>query len=119
LFAAKNSYDYYDPDVLGRIVRLLHDTGLQISFHIVGDKGIDQALAAIEAAMKANKRRDPRHRIEHGLFVNPDSLKRIKKLKSSGINPAPIYFMVGRWLQRGDRRPFYGRFHADRDNAQQ
>jgi len=80
LYASKNSYYYYEPEVLKRIVRLLHDTGLQISFHIIGDKGIDQALDALEEAMKANPRKDPRHRIEHAIYVNPESLKRIKKL---------------------------------------
>jgi len=80
LYASRNSYYYYKPDVLGRIVSLLHDTGLQISFHIIGDKGIDQALDALEDAIKANPRKDPRHRIEHAVYVNPDSLKRIKEL---------------------------------------
>jgi predicted amidohydrolase YtcJ len=80
LLAAKNSYYYYEPEVLNRIVRLLHDTGLQIAFHIIGDKGIDEALNAIELAMRANRRKDPRHRIEHAIFVDPKSLKRIKRL---------------------------------------
>jgi predicted amidohydrolase YtcJ len=80
LAAAKNAYYYFQPDVLKRIVRLLHNTGLQIAFHIVGDQGIDEALDAIEFAMKANRRRDPRHRIEHAIWVRPASLARIKKL---------------------------------------
>jgi predicted amidohydrolase YtcJ len=53
---------------------------MQISFHIVGDKGTDEALDAVEAAMQANPRKDPRHRIEHLCFVKPDSLSRIKDL---------------------------------------
>jgi predicted amidohydrolase YtcJ len=80
LAVARNAYYYYQPDELNRIVRLLHDTGLQIAFHIVGDKGTDEALDAVEAAMKANPRPDPRHRIEHLCFVQPDSLSRIKDL---------------------------------------
>jgi len=80
LYASKNSYYYYEPEVLNRMVSMLHDTGLQIAFHIIGDKGIDQALDAIEAAMKANPRKDPRHRIEHAVYVTPESLRRIKKL---------------------------------------
>jgi predicted amidohydrolase YtcJ len=78
--AAKNAYYFYQPEQLNRIVKLLHDTGMQIAFHIVGDKGTDEALDAIEAAMKANPRPDPRHRIEHMCFVKPESLARIKKL---------------------------------------
>jgi predicted amidohydrolase YtcJ len=80
LACAKNAYYYYKPEQLNRIVKLLHDTGMQISFHIIGDKGTDEALDAVEAAMKANPRLDPRHRIEHLCFVKPESLTRIKKL---------------------------------------
>jgi predicted amidohydrolase YtcJ len=80
LAVAKNAYYYYNPEQLNRIVSLLHNTGLQIAFHIVGDKGTDEALDAVEAAMKANPRKDPRHRIEHMCFVAPSSLSRIKDL---------------------------------------
>ncbi len=78
--ASRNAYYYYEPDTLKRIVRILHDTGLQVSFHIVGDKGIDEALYAIEEALKQNPRKDPRHRIEHAIWINPKSLDRISKL---------------------------------------
>jgi predicted amidohydrolase YtcJ len=80
LLAAKNSYYYFQPDELKRIVQILHDSGLQVSFHIVGDKGIDEALDAIESANTTNPRNDTRYRIEHAIFVNPQSLDRIKKL---------------------------------------
>jgi predicted amidohydrolase YtcJ len=80
LMAARNAYYFYDPETLKRIVLLLHNTGLQISFHIVGDKGIDEALDAIEYAVKQNTRKDPRHRIEHAIWVDPKSLDRISKL---------------------------------------
>jgi predicted amidohydrolase YtcJ len=80
LKAASNAYYYFEPQQLKRIVKLLHNTGLQIAFHIVGDKGTDEALDALEAAQQANPRPDPRHRIEHMCFVQPASLDRIKKL---------------------------------------
>ncbi len=80
LDATKNSYYYFEPNQLKKIVTLLHKTGLQIAFHIVGDKGIDEALDALEFAMKTKKRKEPRHRIEHAIFVNPKSLIKMKKL---------------------------------------
>lgn len=43
LFAARNAYPYYEPDTLKSIVGILHETGMQISFHAVGDRGIDEA----------------------------------------------------------------------------
>ena len=76
--AAAHSYYYYEPAVLNRIVRLLHETGLQISFHITGDKGIDEALDALEGAGAGVATR--RHRIEHAFFIRPTSLQRIKDL---------------------------------------
>jgi predicted amidohydrolase YtcJ len=78
--AAKNAYFYYEPDQLKRIVKLLHNTGLQVAFHIVGDRGTDEALDAVEAAIQANPRKDPRFRIEHMCFVQPASLRRIKEM---------------------------------------
>jgi len=80
LLAAKNAYYFHEPDQLKRIVTLLHNTGLQISFHIVGDLGTDEALDAVQAAITANPRPDPRFRIEHMCFVQPASLRRIKEL---------------------------------------
>lgn len=77
---ARQSYYYYEPEVLNRIVRLLHETGRQISFHIIGDKGIDQALDAVEAAVGASGPSQSRHRIEHAMYVAPQSLNRIKQL---------------------------------------
>jgi predicted amidohydrolase YtcJ len=76
--AASHSYYYYEPAVLNRIVKLLHETGLQISFHITGDKGIDEALDALEAAGAGVASR--RHRIEHAFFIKPSSLQRMKDL---------------------------------------
>ena len=78
--AARNAYYYYDPETLNRIVRLLHETGMQVSFHIIGDKRIDEALDAIEDALKHNPRKDHRYRIEHAIWVRPESLERIRKL---------------------------------------
>ncbi len=75
---AKIAYPYYPQPALNRIVKLLHDTGLQVAVHVGGDEGIDMTLTAFEEAMKANPRPDPRHRIEHGLFPTPQALTRMK-----------------------------------------
>jgi predicted amidohydrolase YtcJ len=76
--AARRAYYYYEPEVLNRIVALLNETGMQISFHIIGDKGIDQALDALEAVGTSVASR--RHRIEHAIYVDPSSLDRIRDL---------------------------------------
>jgi predicted amidohydrolase YtcJ len=73
------SYPYYSQETLNRIVRTLHDTGLQIAVHVGGDEGIDMTLTAFEEAMRASPRPDPRHRIEHGLFPSVEAVQRMKE----------------------------------------
>jgi hypothetical protein len=69
------------PETLKKIVSMLHKSGLQISIHVIGDKALDSALDAIEAALNENPRPDHRHRLEH-VVVSPskESLERIKRL---------------------------------------
>jgi predicted amidohydrolase YtcJ len=78
LYAAQLAYPYHSQDELNRIVKILHDTGLQVAVHVGGDEGIDMTLTAFENAMAANPRPDPRHRIEHGLFPTAAALQRMK-----------------------------------------
>lgn len=78
LYAAGLSYPYHSQEALNRLARTLHDTGLQVAVHVLGDQGIDMTLTAFEEAMKASPRPDPRHRIEHGLFPTPEALPRMK-----------------------------------------
>lgn len=67
-------------DIYMQAVQILHDTGLQICVHCVGDAAVDLTLDAFEAAMNANPRPDPRHRIEHCMITTPESTQRIKDL---------------------------------------
>lgn len=53
---------------------------LQIAVHAIGDKGIRWTLDAYEAAIRANGRRDSRHRIEHIEVLHPDDLPRFAEL---------------------------------------
>lgn len=76
---SKMAYPYFSQEEFNRIVKMLHDTGLQVAVHVGGDQGIDMTLTAFEEAMKANPRKDPRHRIEHCFFPTPEALSRIKK----------------------------------------
>jgi predicted amidohydrolase YtcJ len=76
-----------------RIVARAHETGLRVSIHSIGDRGIDIALDCIEKAQKAKPVKDMRHRIEHNSCCTPNQLKRIKKL---GVVPSSsIGYMYG------------------------
>jgi predicted amidohydrolase YtcJ len=70
----------WDPKLFKRAVSQLHDTGLQISIHTGGDAAVDLALDAIEEAMNANPRPDPRHRIEHAVLTTPEATQRFVDL---------------------------------------
>lgn len=70
----------WDPKNFKKVIRQLHDTGLQIAVHCGGDASFDLVLDAYEEAMNANPRPDPRHRIEHGTLTKPESTQRAADL---------------------------------------
>lgn len=70
----------WKPDDLNEAVKAFHDAGYQVSLHVGGDAATDMALDAIEKAMNANPRPDPRHRIEHSPLNSDRALQRTKDL---------------------------------------
>ena len=78
--------DYYgmppdrDQVELNRLVKDIHDSGLQLAVHANGDREIDMVLDAIELALRDNPKSDHRHRIEHASVMNPGILARVKDL---------------------------------------
>jgi len=75
-------------------VRTLHDTGLQICVHCVGDAAVDLTLDAFEEAMNANPRPDPRHRIEHCIICTPQATQRMKDL-GVVVSTQPQFIRLG------------------------
>lgn len=70
----------WEPTSFKQAVRALHDTGLQICVHCIGDAAVDLTLDAYEEAMNANPRPDPRHRIEHCILCTAEATRRMKDL---------------------------------------
>jgi predicted amidohydrolase YtcJ len=70
----------WDPKAFKAAVRALHDTGLQICVHCIGDAAVDLTVDAYEEAMNANPRPDPRHRVEHAILTKPDTTRRMRDL---------------------------------------
>ncbi len=70
----------WKPNDLNEAVKAFHDAGYQVAIHTAGDAALDMALDAIEKAMNANPRPDPRHRIEHSVLNSADALQRTKDL---------------------------------------
>lgn len=78
---------YFEQPEIDAFIARAHAAGLQIAVHAIGDRAIEQALSAYEAALKGpgSKPRDHRHRIEHFLIPTPDQVQRARDL---GITPA-------------------------------
>ncbi|MBN2548814.1 MAG: amidohydrolase [Anaerolineales bacterium] len=89
----------WDVDIFKQTVRTLHEAGVQISTHCLGDAALDLTLDAYEEAMNASPRSDPRHRIEHVTLSTTEAHKRMKDLgviasvSSSFIPHAGDYFL--------------------------
>ncbi|MHA2202486.1 MAG: amidohydrolase [Candidatus Hodarchaeales archaeon] len=86
------------PEELKQRVIRAHKLGMQVAIHAIGDKGIEVALNAIEAAIEKKPRSDHRHRIEHCEILTEDQVLRIKRL---GVIPAMQPNFVGEWGQPG------------------
>jgi predicted amidohydrolase YtcJ len=88
----------WEPQMFKDTIKTLHDTGLQICVHCIGDAATDLTLEAYEAAMNANPRSDPRHRIEHAVITTPQATQ---KMKGLGVvvstQPAFIYGFGEGW----------------------
>jgi predicted amidohydrolase YtcJ len=65
---------------LNQAVTALDQRGMQAHMHAIGDGGVRQALDAVEAARKANGRKDTHHMVSHLNVVDPADQPRFAKL---------------------------------------
>jgi predicted amidohydrolase YtcJ len=100
----------YTQEEADALVTEAHRRGWQVAIHAQGDYGIEVAVNAIEHAMRAHPRRDPRHRIEHALCPTRGDLGRMHRL---GI--VPNFYVFHPWFW-GDQHvhEFLGRERAER-----
>ncbi|MFT3987108.1 amidohydrolase [Aestuariivirga sp.] len=54
--------------------------GLQIAVHAIGDGAVRIVLDGYEKALKANGKRDSRHRVEHIEVIHPDDIPRFREM---------------------------------------
>jgi len=73
---------YFTQEDLDELVVKAHKNGLQLAFHALGERAIEQVLNSYEKAIKLYPRMDHRHRIEH--FELP-SREQINKAVGLGI----------------------------------
>lgn len=74
-----------DPEELSELVLSFHRAGWAVATHAIGDRAIDHALDAVEAAQRAEPR-PARHRIEHFSMASDEQVRRCSAL---GVVPVP------------------------------
>jgi predicted amidohydrolase YtcJ len=82
----------YRMDKLEELVTKVHEAGLQLVVHAIGDHAIDMVLTALENTLKKLPREDHRHRIEHASVLSADLIARMEKL--SVIASVQPHFVV-------------------------
>jgi len=73
-----------------RMVEKAHRAGISVAIHSIGDRGVHQALNAIEYPLQRyGKGHRLRHRIEHAQLLHPQDIGRFKKLEViASVQPA-------------------------------
>jgi predicted amidohydrolase YtcJ len=71
---------FVDPETLRGSVRRLDAEGFQVHIHAIGDRGIREALDAIESARAGNGMNDLRHHVAHLQVVDPVDVPRFRRL---------------------------------------
>jgi hypothetical protein len=77
---AEHGLDMYTRADLERFVRLCDAEGFGVHIHAIGDRAVRESLDVLEAAMRANGRRDARHQLAHVQFAHRDDLPRFAGL---------------------------------------
>ena len=96
---------FWEPEELMDLVVDAHAQGWQIGIHAQGDRAIEAVLDAYQAAMEADPRPDPRHRIEHCGYPTPVQLERMAALGVIAVNQPNLLVDSGdEFLSRLGRR---------------
>jgi predicted amidohydrolase YtcJ len=109
--AGNAGYPTTEPEVYRQQIRLLHDDGLHISTHAVGDRAIDFVVDTYAEALKARPTRGLRHGIIHANVPTDHAIETmayLQKTYDAGYPEAQSTFMW--WI--GDT--YAGNFGPDR-----
>ena len=74
---------FIDPGLLRGYVTALDREGFQVHFHALGDRAVQEALDAVEAAREANGPSDGRHHLAHLQVVSEDDAARFAPLDAT------------------------------------
>lgn len=97
----------WNQDEIDEFVERVHNAGLSVTAHAVGDLAVEMMVNSIDKAQKSSPRIDARHRIEHCGIVDETLLRRIKSLGIIPIaNPG--------FIERNGKD--YNRYYGERVN---
>ena len=100
LDGGNTGYPAIDPDSYRKMVRLLHENGIHVSTHAVGDRAIDWVVDTYAEVLKEKPTRDLRHGLIHGVLPTDhaiDTLAQLQKQYGSGypeVQP-PFLWWIG------------------------
>jgi predicted amidohydrolase YtcJ len=89
-------YPTIDPQVYKQIVKRLHDNGIHVSTHAIGDRGIDWVVDTYDEVLKAKPTRGLRHGIIHANTPTDhaiDVMARLQKMYDAGYPESQSTFM--------------------------
>lgn len=76
-----NGINYFDEARMARYIAELEGVGFDFDIHVLGDRGVREALNAIQSAIDANGPDvDRRHRLTHLELVDPADVPRFKEM---------------------------------------
>lgn len=98
---------YHSQEEIRSLIRKAHLNNIQISFHAIGDKAIEELITAYEAVLTHWPRPDHRHRIEHFGIPLHEHILRAKRLGLAiATQPAFIYQKEETYRLRLDNKRF-------------
>lgn len=96
---------YWQPEELREMIVAAHVGGWQVGVHAQGDRAIEVALDAIDAAVRAQPREDHRHRLEHAGYPTGEQVRRIAQLGVITVNqPRYLHDSGDEFLSRLGKR---------------
>jgi len=83
---------FYEDDEVVSFAKAANREKLQIEFHVIGDAAVDQAVRALDAALKDHPRQDHRHALIHACLISPENLDKCAEM-GIGITLQPGFLI--------------------------
>jgi hypothetical protein len=101
---------YYSDARVEEMITAAHLAGIQIAFHMIGERAISQGLDCFERVLSRHPKADHRHRLEHFGFPKPADVERAARLELIvATQPAFTY------LRGGPGSVYAARLGSDRE----